>query len=93
MYGSSQSLANERRKDGKYSRAALLLPDLPLLHRSRSEYVDQLVADIASYYGYNAFLAEKLFLLFPVNEVSIFLFSLKIHTLRLCSGHRILRSK
>ncbi|KAF8902042.1 NOL1/NOP2/sun family-domain-containing protein [Gymnopilus junonius] len=36
--------------------------------RSRSEYVDQLVADIASYYGYNEFLAKKLFQLFPVNE-------------------------
>ncbi|KAF8969971.1 NOL1/NOP2/sun family-domain-containing protein [Flammula alnicola] len=36
--------------------------------RARSEYIDQIVADIASYYGYNEFLAEKLFLLFPVNE-------------------------
>ncbi|KAK0197210.1 NOL1/NOP2/sun family RNA met [Armillaria mellea] len=36
--------------------------------RSRSEYTDQLLADIASYYGYNDFLAEKLFLLFPVAE-------------------------
>jgi ribosomal RNA methyltransferase Nop2 len=27
------------------------------------------VADIASYYGYNDFLAEKLFNLFPVDEV------------------------
>ena len=44
------------------------------LFRARSEYVDQLVADIASYYGYNDFLAEKLFQLFPVNEVSILLF-------------------
>jgi len=40
--------------------------------RARSEYVDQLVADIASYYGYNDFLAEKLFQLFPVNEVNTF---------------------
>ncbi|KAG6890452.1 rRNA (cytosine-C5-)-methyltransferase nop2 [Termitomyces sp. T32_za158] len=37
-------------------------------NRSRSEYTDQLVADIASYYGYNEFLAEKLFQLFPVHE-------------------------
>ncbi|THU92210.1 NOL1/NOP2/sun family putative RNA met [Dendrothele bispora CBS 962.96] len=36
--------------------------------RSRSEYVEQLVSDIASYYGYNEFLAEKLFQLFPVAE-------------------------
>ncbi|KAF8797936.1 NOL1/NOP2/sun family putative RNA met [Phlegmacium glaucopus] len=36
--------------------------------RSRSEYTDQLVSDIASYYGYNSFLAEKLFQLFAVNE-------------------------
>ncbi|KAJ7273612.1 NOL1/NOP2/sun family-domain-containing protein [Mycena haematopus] len=36
--------------------------------RSRSEYIEQLVADISSYYGYNQFLAEKLFHLFPVPE-------------------------
>ncbi|TBU65681.1 NOL1/NOP2/sun family RNA met [Dichomitus squalens] len=36
--------------------------------RSRSEYVQQLISDIASYYGYNDFLAEKLFQLFPVAE-------------------------
>ncbi|KAI6045393.1 NOL1/NOP2/sun family RNA met, partial [Pisolithus marmoratus] len=36
--------------------------------RSRSEYVAQLISDIASYYGYNEFLAEKLFDLFSVAE-------------------------
>ncbi|KAJ7582896.1 NOL1/NOP2/sun family RNA met [Mycena floridula] len=36
--------------------------------RSRSEYIEQLLADIASYYGYNDFLAEKLFNLFPIPE-------------------------
>ncbi|KAG2367500.1 NOL1/NOP2/sun family RNA met [Suillus spraguei] len=36
--------------------------------RLRSEYVEQLVSDVASYYGYNDFLAEKLFQLFPVSE-------------------------
>ncbi|KAF8628441.1 hypothetical protein AX15_003957 [Amanita polypyramis BW_CC] len=35
---------------------------------ARSEYVEQLISDIASYYGYNEFLAEKLFQLFPVSE-------------------------
>lgn len=40
-------------------------------HRSRSEYIQQLISDIASYYGYNDFLAEKLFQLFPVSEVRI----------------------
>ena len=40
-----------------------------LVCSSRSEYTDQLVSDIASYYGYNDFLAEKLFQLFPVAEV------------------------
>ena len=39
------------------------------LDRVRSEFVEQLVAEIASYYGYNEFLAEKLFQLFPVTEV------------------------
>ncbi|KAN0123809.1 NOL1/NOP2/sun family RNA met [Russula decolorans] len=36
--------------------------------RARSEFVEQLVLDIASYYGYNDFLAEKLFQLFPAAE-------------------------
>ncbi|KAJ3889923.1 NOL1/NOP2/sun family RNA met [Lentinula edodes] len=36
--------------------------------RSRSEYISQLLSDISSYYGYNDFLAEKLFQLFPVAE-------------------------
>ncbi|KAI0695935.1 NOL1/NOP2/sun family-domain-containing protein [Cytidiella melzeri] len=36
--------------------------------RSRAEYVQQLVSDIANYYGYNDFLAEKLFQLFPISE-------------------------
>ncbi|KAI0006077.1 NOL1/NOP2/sun family-domain-containing protein [Russula compacta] len=35
---------------------------------ARSEIVEQLVSDIASYYGYNDFLTEKLFQLFPVAE-------------------------
>jgi len=39
--------------------------------RSRTEYIEQLILDIASYYGYNEFLAEKLFQLFPVAEVWI----------------------
>ncbi|KAJ3274689.1 rRNA (cytosine-C5-)-methyltransferase nop2 [Terramyces sp. JEL0728] len=37
--------------------------------RSRSEYVDQLLKDIALYYGYNFFLVEMLFHLFPLSEV------------------------
>lgn len=37
--------------------------------RSRNDYMEQLVADIATYYGYNEFLAEKLLQLFPVSEV------------------------
>ena len=37
--------------------------------RSRADYVSQLISDIASYYGYNEFLAEKLFNMFPVGEV------------------------
>ncbi|KAI9009668.1 NOL1/NOP2/sun family-domain-containing protein [Gaertneriomyces semiglobifer] len=36
--------------------------------RSRSEYVDQLVKDLATYYGYNEYLCEKLFNLFPISE-------------------------
>ena len=33
--------------------------------------MSQLISDIASYYGYNEFLAEKLFNMFPVGEVSL----------------------
>lgn len=41
--------------------------------RSRSEYVEQLLADICTYYGYNAFLAEKLFELFtPAEAIEFF---------------------
>ncbi|KAI0273682.1 NOL1/NOP2/sun family-domain-containing protein [Gloeopeniophorella convolvens] len=40
----------------------------PKTGRARSEFVEQLVSDIASYYGYNEFLAEKLFQLFPIAE-------------------------
>ncbi|KAG8996928.1 rRNA (cytosine-C5-)-methyltransferase nop2 [Tulasnella sp. JGI-2019a] len=36
--------------------------------RSRSEYVEQLLVDVSNYYGYNEFLTEKLFNLFPVSE-------------------------
>ncbi|KAK0544740.1 rRNA (cytosine-C5-)-methyltransferase nop2 [Tilletia horrida] len=36
--------------------------------RSRSEYVEQLLTDICTYYGYNRFLAEKLFDLFSPAE-------------------------
>ncbi|KAG9294045.1 hypothetical protein G9A89_000667 [Geosiphon pyriformis] len=36
--------------------------------RGRAEYVDQLIKDIAVYYGYSEFLAEKLFHLFSVSE-------------------------
>lgn len=39
-------------------------------YRPRANYVSQLISDIAGYYGYNEFLAEKLFNMFPVGEVS-----------------------
>ena len=38
--------------------------------RPRVDYVSHLISDIASYYGYNEFLAEKLFNMFPVGEVA-----------------------
>lgn len=44
---------------------------VPRLLRARSEYVHTLMSDIASYYGYNDFLTEKLFQLFPVAEVCV----------------------
>lgn len=36
--------------------------------RSRAEYTQQLVSDVCEYYGYNEFLAEKLFSMFPPAE-------------------------
>ena len=38
--------------------------------RPRANYVSQVISDVAGYYGYNEFLAEKLFDMFPVGEVS-----------------------
>lgn len=41
--------------------------------RSRSEYIEQLLGDICTYYGYNTFLAEKLFNLFtPAEAIEFF---------------------
>ncbi|KAI1007610.1 25S rRNA (cytosine-C(5))-methyltransferase [Podosphaera aphanis] len=40
--------------------------------RSRAEYTAQLLKDICAYYGYSAYLAEKLFDLFPVKEAFAF---------------------
>lgn len=41
--------------------------------RSRSEYIEQLLEDICSYYGYNRYLAEKLFNLFsPAEAIEFF---------------------
>lgn len=41
--------------------------------RSRSEYVEQLLDDICNYYGYNRYLAEKLFNLFsPAEAIEFF---------------------
>ena len=44
---------------------------LSCVYRSRSEYLEQLTTDIASYFGYNQFLAEKLLQLFSVAEVPL----------------------
>ncbi|KAI9747630.1 MAG: rRNA (cytosine-C5-)-methyltransferase nop2 [Lichina confinis] len=40
--------------------------------RSRAEYTSQLLKDICAYYGYSAFLAEKLFAMFPPREAFAF---------------------
>lgn len=40
--------------------------------RSRAEYTAQLLKDICAYYGYNEFLAEKLWNLFPPREAFAF---------------------
>ena len=47
--------------------------DLREADRPRSDYVEQLMADLAQYYGYNDFMINKLFPLFPVAEAIEFL--------------------
>jgi len=60
-----------------------------MILRPRADYVSQLISDIASYYGYNEFLAEKLFNMFPVGEVAF-----QVSTLRttLTIFYRLLNS-
>ena len=63
--------------------------------RPRADYVSQLISDISSYYGYNEFLAEKLFNMFPVGEVSLFMSTLSITPTpfhRRLSSLRLMRS-
>lgn len=69
MFGFFQNSVGGLRRAGEKPYSFIVSLKLKFCHRSRSEYTGQLVADIASYYGYNEFLAEKLFQLFPVNEV------------------------
>jgi hypothetical protein len=57
---------------------------------SRTEYISQLVLDIASYYGYNEFLAEKLFHLIFGERGDYYFFSLtkQVHVNKeIFSGH------
>ncbi|KAG0060642.1 rRNA (cytosine-C5-)-methyltransferase nop2 [Linnemannia elongata] len=37
-------------------------------NRSRNDYISQLLKDLCLYYGYNEYLMEKLFYIFPVSE-------------------------
>ncbi|KAG0342701.1 rRNA (cytosine-C5-)-methyltransferase nop2 [Podila humilis] len=37
-------------------------------NRSRNDYISQLLKDLCMYYGYNEYLMEKLFYIFPVSE-------------------------
>lgn len=60
---------------GRYATAfctlVLVMERILITLRPRVDYISQLISDIASYYGYNEFLAEKLFNMFPVGEVSL----------------------
>jgi len=62
----------------------LVIDYMPMTLRPRAEYVSQLMSDIASYYGYNEFLTEKLFNMFPVGEVSFLVFLLRGTLTLLC---------
>ena len=59
-----------RSKDRQVRNQIYLRRFIDGLDRPRSDFVEQLVSDIASYYGYNDFLTEKLFQLFPIAEAS-----------------------
>jgi ribosomal RNA methyltransferase Nop2 len=50
-------------------RVLLNFNDLRDPSKSRQDYIDLLQSDLALYYGYNAFLVEKLFHLFPLSEI------------------------
>lgn len=62
----------ELREEGRYAIRTASYRSSIITHiddtRSRSEYTEQLMRDIATYYGYNAFLVEKLFPLFSISE-------------------------
>lgn len=47
------------------------------INKSRSDVKSQFISDVCDYYGYNAFLAEKLIDLFPIDEVISFVSELK----------------
>lgn len=64
----------------RYADTYIYKPSPSHCFRSRTEYIEQLILDISAYYGYNEFLAEKLFQLFNVSEVyRIVLLSFRHH--------------
>ena len=66
---SDEDSEDEEMADGKMSGKKQLLK--LAAGKSRADYVDQLLEDICAYFGYNRFLAEKLFNLFTPAEVSV----------------------
>jgi len=54
----------------------LVVKSIFMTFRPRADYVSQLISDIASYYGHNEFFADKLFNMFPVSEVGLFMCTL-----------------
>jgi 25S rRNA (cytosine2870-C5)-methyltransferase len=68
----NEEISEIQNRIGEIIRVLNNFKDLSDKSRSRSDYVEILIRDLASYYGYNEFLAEILFNLFPLSEVSYF---------------------
>ena len=61
--------------------------------KSRSEVMDQFISDVCEYYGYDAYLAEKLIELFPIDEVCTTPCNLLLSSDQFKQGYRFLGCK
>ncbi|KAJ3305153.1 rRNA (cytosine-C5-)-methyltransferase nop2 [Kappamyces sp. JEL0829] len=67
--GPKEDISVVQTRIGEIIRVLNNFKELRQENKSRSEYVEVLIRDLATYYGYNRFLAELLFNLFPLSEI------------------------